>query len=581
MKDKVKRKRFQLNSPSSGEPSAEDGNNASKQVSKPLSETTLNPAPHPASLKKRGVQDLVKRNRWESAVAILTTLTLSVSWLWPGTQMAVVSGWLATFGFSILAFSSSPKKLCFLTGLTTYAICFAWLIPTISTFGNLPLPISLLLIGIFILVEAIQFLVFPIFAGALSPILGRPLGVAIGWIAAEKTVFRLFPWTLGHSQLAFEQLANTASFGGVTLITFLMLLGSGALLALFQQGLKRSLFGVISAILLIGISLAGGEHNISTLRELALRAPQLPVTVVQGKLTLEEEGGQRFFSTNLDEYKRLSDASLNRYGLIVWPETAIQLWLKTSTTKVSENPRLPSFVPKFSFISGIYSFESENVLFNSAIGVTNQGELNPIYHKRILMPFGEYLPLADWIRPALGRFRALQELLAQLSGLTPGNETVVFHFPASGNAPEFKAAPLICYEDILPWLGAEATRSGANLLVNLTNDGWFGHTVAPLQHHAIASFRAIENGRSLIRSTNSGHTAVVSPMGKTILGPPHFESGILTNTVPLLAHKTLFVANSLDLWIPLGFRLIAVLLVVLITISWVKRGSYPSRTNTS
>jgi apolipoprotein N-acyltransferase len=108
------------------------------------------------------------------------------------------------------------------------------------------------------------------------------------------------------------------------------------------------------------------------------------------------------------------------------------------------------------------------------------------------------------------------------------------------NEPAYtaKIAPLICYEDTVPGPARDATRLGAELLVNLTYDTWFGRSAAPYQHHLIAIFRAIENRRFLIRSTYTGYTAVVNPLGKTIAAIPAFTEGKLTVDVALLTYQS-------------------------------------------
>ena len=143
------------------------------------------------------------------------------------------------------------------------------------------------------------------------------------------------------------------------------------------------------------------------------------------------------------------------------------------------------------------------------------------------MPFGEYMPFSDY-------FPWLLELNPNVGGFKAGAEAEVFQFPQLNQGASLGVAPLICYEDVIPGPGAEATRAGAEVLVNLTNDAWFGDSIAPNQHHLIASFRAIENRRYLLRSTNTGLTAIVDPFGKTIGQVPKFSEDILSSKVHAL-----------------------------------------------
>ena len=165
------------------------------------------------------------------------------------------------------------------------------------------------------------------------------------------------------------------------------------------------------------------------------------------------------------------------------------------------------------------------------------------------MPFGEYIPFVE-------SFPWLEQIVITAGDFTAGRDVSVFDFtrcpdPASEiepeNCPVTRAAPLICYEDVIPDLARQATLAGAQLLVNLTNDAWFGDTAAPYQHHIIASFRAIENRRTLLRSTNSGLTAIVDPLGRTTSYLKPFSEGVILTEVALLSGFTLYTRYFGDL----------------------------------
>jgi apolipoprotein N-acyltransferase len=150
----------------------------------------------------------------------------------------------------------------------------------------------------------------------------------------------------------------------------------------------------------------------------------------------------------------------------------------------------------------------------------------------ILMPFGEYTPLSS-VLPFL------KDINSTAGQFTAGAEAAVLTFPLS-NGTEVKLSPLICYEDIVPSMARDAVNKGAELLINQTNDAWFGDTVAPYQHHIIAAFRAIENDRYLLRSTNTGLTAVVDPLGRTLASLLPYTEGILPMEVALRNTRTIF-----------------------------------------
>jgi len=213
--------------------------------------------------------------------------------------------------------------------------------------------------------------------------------------------------------------------------------------------------------------------------------------------------------------------------LIVWPETAFNDFIPANIGSVRNDTRLPFWGNNVSLLFGALTFSSETAYHNSAVAILPDGTIPAPYHKRILMPFGEYTPLGDL-------FPFIKELNATAGDFTPGTSVSVFSFPRADGSGNYGVAPLICYEDIVPQLARSAVRQGAQVLVNITNDAWFGDTPAPHQHHVIAAWRAIENRRYLLRSTNSGLTAIVDPLGRTVGQLPTFADGVLeSNIVPL------------------------------------------------
>jgi apolipoprotein N-acyltransferase len=168
--------------------------------------------------------------------------------------------------------------------------------------------------------------------------------------------------------------------------------------------------------------------------------------------------------------------------------------------------------------------------FNSSFLVGPDGALRATYKKQALVMFGEYLPLARWL-PFLKWFTPIQ------GGFTPGTKPVPFHLADL----DVTTSVLICYEDIFPQLGRRAAQTGADFLVNLTNDGWFGEGSAQWQQAVTAMFRTIENRVPLIRATNNGLTCWIDAEGRireyfaddrgSIYGP-----GFLRVELPLAKH---------------------------------------------
>jgi apolipoprotein N-acyltransferase len=163
---------------------------------------------------------------------------------------------------------------------------------------------------------------------------------------------------------------------------------------------------------------------------------------------------------------------------------------------------------------------ADGLLYNSAFLIDRDGRLAGRYDKRHLVPFGEYVPLQRV-------FFFLNKLVTGIGDFGPGQTATVF---ADGLG---RFSVMICYEVIFPGEVREFTQAGAQLLVNITNDAWFGRSGAPYQHLAMAAIRAVENGSYLIRAANTGVSAIIAPTGEILRQTPIFTEAVLTGTVRL------------------------------------------------
>jgi apolipoprotein N-acyltransferase len=153
------------------------------------------------------------------------------------------------------------------------------------------------------------------------------------------------------------------------------------------------------------------------------------------------------------------------------------------------------------------------------------------YHKMRLVPFGEYVPLQPLL--TLGG-RVTAKLVRQVADFTPGKEAVV------AEVDGHRLGAFICYESIFPHLIRRFTAQGAELLVNVTNDGWYGRTSAPYQHLAMTVFRAVENGRYLVRAANTGITAVIDPRGRVLSRTALFDRTVLVGEAGFVSVPTFY-----------------------------------------
>jgi apolipoprotein N-acyltransferase len=218
---------------------------------------------------------------------------------------------------------------------------------------------------------------------------------------------------------------------------------------------------------------------------------------------------------------------------------------------------LPFFSSNNPLLIGALSYNQNRQIFNSTFAILNSGTVLEPYHKQVLMPFGEFMPLSSV-------FPWLTKLNPMVANFTAGTKEKVFEYPMVRNDGSFytaRVSPLICYEDVIPTPARKSTKLGAQLLVNITNDGWFGISMAPIQHNQIASLRAVENRRYLIRSTNTGLTALVSPTGATVQTLPVFSEGVLSAQVPLIDYMTLYTVFTGNF---LGWTLLLITVTIVV-----------------
>jgi apolipoprotein N-acyltransferase len=199
----------------------------------------------------------------------------------------------------------------------------------------------------------------------------------------------------------------------------------------------------------------------------------------------------------------------------------------------------PELMPSFKsgqtyFIFGAKSFRGTlgrpgAKAFNTAFFTDAKGRILGHYHKQVLLAFGEYLPFS--------KILSLLPGVPFADGFTPGPGPIAFHLPSG-----VRVAPLICYEDLMPDIARKfVSETRANILVNLTNDAWYGKTVGPWQHLWLSQSRAIETRRSLLRVTNTGVTSLVNAKGELVKTLPMFTAAVMQTEVEILNGETFYV----------------------------------------
>ena len=458
------------------------------------------------------------QHREKILLAVLSGLLLTASFP-PGLLSRVA--WLA-FVPLFKSLEGLSRKQAFVAGfsfgLAHNLTLVYWVVFVMQHYGNLPITASLAILALLAMYLALYTALFSLLIGAPG---GRffCFKSAALWVVLEFARANLltgFPWCLvGHSQYRDLYVIQIADLAGVYGISFIILLANAVLYRLlFERPLKAVRAELAATLLLAALTLAYGYHR---LKETPEQDASLRVTIVQGNVDQSVKWHPAFQAETVERYRSLTLSS-KPFGpeLVVWPETALPFFLQDGgdlALKVLETVRLSGAY--FIFGSPAYGRDESAVhYYNRAYLVSPSGEVMASYDKVHLVPFGEYLPLKRFL-PFVRR------LVVSAGDFRPGREPAPLPFPKAG------AGVLICYESIFPGPARTMTKKGAQVLVNLTNDAWFGMTSAPYQHFSMAVFRAVENRRPVVRAANTGFSAFISARGEIAQSTDLFSEAVI------------------------------------------------------
>jgi apolipoprotein N-acyltransferase len=454
--------------------------------------------------------------RWATLLSFLLGSALSLAFapfeLFP---LAVLSP-AALF---LLWQSATPRRaawLAFWFGLGTFLAGTYWLYTSVHTFGQAPVWVAFILMLGLVAIMGLYHALVGYSAQRWLPrhaLVRWLLGVPAMWLSMEWLrgwVLSGFPWlALGYSQID-SWLVGYAPVGGVYLISLLVLVSAGAIVVLLRgTNLQRAVAGgVFVAIWIAGALLARIDWA------QPVRAP-ISVSLVQGAISQDLKWQAENRDTTLRLYRDLTEKAFGSQ-IIVWPEAALPALeheLKDYLAALYRDAQAHGS----DLIIGILRYDFSKDQFRNSIVAVNGGLT--WYDKRRLVPFGEFFPVPPFVRKWM-RLMSLPYV-----DMTPGDPEQ----PPLVAAGE-KLGATICYEDAY---GNQqlAVLKEATLLVNVSNDAWFGDSTAPHQHLEIARMRAREASRYMLRATNNGITVVIDPRGAVVQRLPQFAPGILRATV--------------------------------------------------
>ena len=468
-----------------------------------------------------------------SLAGVLTVSPMLYEPLWPLAWIGLLPLFVALRGGSAArAFALGWWTETLMYGLGTY-----WLVNTMVDFGHIPLPLSLLFFVIVATANGVRMGLFAWWVWRMqtseSPWWYRLMLPACAFVALDFAFPRVFPWYLGFLQYPALPLIQVADLTGIHGVTFLLVLcsvGGAAFVSARQSPAGAGRYRMAAAVgCLLLLQVGYGLWRMPQVAEAMQQAESLRVVLVQPNLGIDENRNGPKRREHLRMLSDLSAATLAQEpDLIIWPESAYPYALATQESFLYLPKGLTNEVP---WLIGGMAYEGQDDarrLFNSTWLVAPGQRIVGRYDKHVLLAFGEYVPMQRYL-PILGR------ISPAIGNFTPGEGARFLTLPDG-----VSIGPLICYEDIMPLPARLAARQGARVLVNLTNDMWFGPTRAPYQHRNAAAFRAVENRRSLVRVTNTGVTSIIDAMGREQSALPIYQRGTLVDDVAALQIPTVY-----------------------------------------
>jgi apolipoprotein N-acyltransferase len=415
--------------------------------------------------------------------------------------------------------TATPRRaawLGFAFGSGTFLAGTYWLYTSVHVFGQAPLWVAIfLMLALVAIMGAYHALVGYLVARWLPrpPLMRWLIAVPALWVTVEWLrgwVASGFPWlALGYSQID-SWLAGYAPLVGVYGLSVLVVMSAGALVATLREpGGAR-----VMAVLVLA-AIWGGGWWLSQFEWTQRTGEPVTVSLVQGAISQDLKWQKENREATFDLYRELNRKALGS-RIIVWPEAALPALAHEFDDYLKERYR-EAQAKGSDLVIGVLRYDFDRKQYrNSILAMSDQLTW---YDKRRLVPFGEFFPVPPFVRDWM-----------KLMSLPYVDMTAGHPEQPPLQAGGQKLGATICYEDAYGSQQLEVLKE-ATLLVNVSNDAWFGDSTAPHQHLEIARMRALEGGRTLLRATNDGITAVIGPNGSVFEKIQQFEPGVLTTKV--------------------------------------------------
>jgi apolipoprotein N-acyltransferase len=445
----------------------------------------------------------------------------------PAPRRAFLCGWLVGTAF----FYSSCYWLTY--SMIHYGGISAWLAYTLLVPGAL-------LVGLFPAAFALVLAQIIRRWGSRALIAAPFLWAALEW--ARLSITGQLWNAIGYSQAFHPALIQVARWGGVYAVGFLIVTVNASIALVFlkrtsQAAAIAGLVIVCAAAVVLMSNVGSRARTAASISDQVTAAvvalqPNVPMSPVNSAAEMEQLTNRHVVMSE-SALRELKTNDVPR--LVVWPESPMNF----AYTGDADFRNLVTRFARENHTAIIFNSQEpapDNGFYNSALMVNEEGRLVAQYDKIRLMPFGEYVPLPHWL-PGSNSVRAI------VGDFTPGTKYTLM--PLSNE----RAGVLICIESAYPWIARTFTAAGADVLINISNDGYLGPTAVMRQHLANVVFRAVENGRPLLRVTNTGISAYIEPSGEVKDATQSFQPAVRTWTITRSANSETFYTKRGDLFV--------------------------------